>query len=120
MIAGLIVAAVFSFTLFLQYETYVVQKHGKHVNVSVDEVHGECGTGRSKAYFTFEFNGEIHRKDLITPYCSIEPLDTVMLLTNTDNTIFVYPDEKIGENMAVGGLLVLMCLFCAFKGYKGK
>ena len=106
---------------FLQYDDYYVQQNGKQVTVIVEEVEGVCRAGkRSKPYFTFHFNNETHRKDLISKYCSITPGDTVLLLTNSDNTIFVYPEEDIKGNMAAGGFVVLVLLFCAYKGYRSK
>ncbi len=102
---------------------YKTMKTGKIVKVEVLEVLTSCNErNRTKSpSFRFIFKNKTHTKNIKGKYCNIIKAGAVIeLKTNSDNTIFLYPNENILlDNLANVGLFLVGFLFL-FKKEKNE
>lgn len=99
----------------LKYEQYKLVDEGYRVKVQVIDVPRQCGTGTriSKPYFRFYYRGTEHRKDFNGQHCDeIKSGKTLILLTNKEQSVFVFEDQEVGYDVAGGlGLALLFTVF---------
>lgn len=100
-------------------EEFKVLKDKKEIEVTVTEVPIDCHSRRKglKAYFKFEYLGKSYTKNIKGKInCElIKPKVKINLLTNNDNTVFLFPDENIITELASTIIIILIGVFMIFK-----
>jgi hypothetical protein len=90
-------------------------KKGKIVTVTVFSVPITCenSTKNIKAYFEFYFGNKIYSKRF-DGHCNLKPRDKITLITNHDNSIFLFEDEKPVYSIASNLILFFIGVLCFF------
>jgi len=100
-------------------EEYKVLNFGKEIEVKVLDVPINCMNSKRKtnAYFQFEYLGKKFTKNIEGKYyCEIiKPNIELKLLTNNDNSVFMFPDENLNKEIYSTIILFLFGLFMTFK-----
>lgn len=100
---------------FRSYKEYNTLKNGKAVTVTVFSVPITCenSTKNIKAYFEFYIGNKIHSKR-IDGHCYLKPRDKITLITNHDNSIFLFEDEKPVYSITSTLILFFIGVLCFF------
>ncbi|WP_417872682.1 hypothetical protein [Xanthomarina gelatinilytica] len=104
------------------YKKFDAIQNGKEVEVRVIDVPVSCEVSNRtlKSYFRFEYNDKEYTKNIKGEYCDIlKRAKTINLKTNTDNSVFVYPNEKLTmQYITVFSLLIIGIVFLFKKSKK--
>lgn len=94
--------------------------NGKEIEVLVTEAPTSCNY-RRRPTFKFKYDNTIHIKNA-WKYCkTLNRGDVIKLKTNTENSIFVFTDEKIKTEIIACYFLLFSGIFCFSKGiYNSK
>lgn len=107
-----------SFLGFLRnYKKKEVLLQGEEVNVAI--VSYQSYSGKIKGSFKFQYKGKRYSKDLKGEfYQEVKNNRTIQLKTNSDNSIFLHPDENIEREMIYVTILLLLGTIILYKGVK--
>ncbi len=77
------------------FKEFDTQKNGTLTTVTVFSVPISCSVSskRIKAYFEFYIENKKYSKNF-DGHCDLKPGDKIKLITNNDNSIFLFEDEK--------------------------
>lgn len=116
LIFGGILLIVISFLGFLRnYKKKEVLLQGEEVNVAI--VSYQSYSGKIKGSFKFQYKGKRYSKDLKGEfYQEVKNNRTIQLKTNSDNSIFLHPDENIEREMIYVTILLLLGTIILYKG----
>ncbi len=100
---------------FRSYKGCDALKNGKLITVTVFSVPISCenATKYNKAYFEFYIGNKIFSKRF-NGHCDLKPRDEIKLISNLDNTIFLFEDEKPIYEFISAVLLFLIGMLCLF------
>lgn len=94
-----IILILISFAIsFNSYEKFLAIHNGNEIIVTVTDIPVSCKVSNKtlKAYFRFEYNGKSYTKMIKGKYCnSLKINKKITLKTNNNNSIFVYPEERL-------------------------
>lgn len=88
-----------------------IQEGSYRVEVKIIDVPKDCeqGSYRSKPYFRFMHNGEIHVKDISNDYCDeIINNETIVLKTNKEYSSFLFENEDVSSD--IGACLAIIAV----------
>ncbi|MGQ3089167.1 hypothetical protein, partial [Flavobacterium sp.] len=124
-IVSLLLMAGALWLIMLKYEDMEVLKSGKEITVRIIDIPTPCGEGsrNNKAHFRFDYLGQIHVKNFKGLHCDeLHTGKEFKLLTNTDNSTFVFKDEgaKIKSDIAAFAGLAAIFLVFAIIGQRQK
>lgn len=111
-------------SLLLLYRNIVkknIELFGKEVIVEVIDVPISCDISNKnlKAFFRFQYNNKIYTKNLKNKYCELVKTNkTLKLKTNSDNTIFIYIDEDVNQELFFNFLLLAFGCIIFYKSKK--
>lgn len=120
-IGGGLIVIISTIVLFRTIEKKYIQLKGKEIEVRIVDIPVSCRTSSKelKPFFRFEHNNKTYSKNIKGKYCKIlEENRTVTLKTNSNNSIFVFPDENINKDFIFGFVLLVMGSIFCFKGIK--
>lgn len=118
LIFGGILLIVISFLGFVKnYKKKDVLLKGEEVSVAI--VSYQPYSGKIKGSFKFQYNGKRYSKDLKGEFNQeVKNNRTIKLITNSDNSIFIHPDENIEREMISIAILFLLGIIIIYKGVK--
>ncbi|WP_146250823.1 hypothetical protein [Nonlabens dokdonensis] len=112
---GILLILISISTSFNSYKKYDAIFYGRDVIVPVLDIPISCKSSNKsvKAYFTFIYNGIEYSKNIKGEYCGLlERNKTVKLKINSDNSVFVYPNEKM--TMQIISIVILFIIGILF------
>jgi hypothetical protein len=94
------------------------QKNGTLTTVTVFSVPISCdiSSKRIKAYFEFYIENKKYSKNF-DGHCDLKPGDRIKLITNNDNTIFLFEDENPIYGIIPVILIFVFGTICFLKSY---
>jgi len=118
LIFGGILLIVISFLGFVKnYKKKDVLLKGEEVSVAI--VSYQPYSGKIKGSFKFQYNGKRYSKDLKSEFNQeVKNNRTIKLITNSDNSIFIHPNENIEREMISIVILFLLGIIVIYKGVK--
>ncbi len=95
------------------------QKNGTLTTVTVFSVPISCdiSSKRIKAYFEFYIENKKYSKNF-DGHCDLKPGDRIKLITNNDNSIFLFEDENPIYRIIPVILIFVFGTICFLKSYK--
>lgn len=120
-IGGGLIVIISIIGLFRIIEKKEIQLNGKEIEVRIVDIPVSCKESSKwlKPYFKFEYNNKKYSKNIKGKYCKIlENSRIIILKTNSDNSIFIFPDENINRELIWGIILLVIGGLCCFKGLK--
>ncbi len=114
----IVISLVISYNNIKQKNT---ELYGKLVSVEIIDIPITCeiSSKRIKAFFKFRYNNKIYSKNLKDEYCEVVKTNrTIKLKTNSDNTIFIYPNENINQEILSNILLLAFGCLIFYKSRK--
>lgn len=114
----IVISLIISYNNIKQKNT---ELYGKLVSVEIIDIPITCeiSSKRIKAFFKFRYNNKIYSKNLKDEYCEVVKTNrSIKLKTNSDNTIFIYPNENINQEILSNILLFAFGCLIFYKSRK--
>jgi hypothetical protein len=101
------------------FEEFDTKKNGALTNVIVFSVPISCeiSSKHIKAYFEFYIENKKYSKNF-NGHCDLKPGDKIKLITNNDNSIFLFEDENPIYKIISILLIFIFGIICFFKSCK--
>lgn len=101
----------------IDFDKFKILEKGQKIEVTITDIPVTCKVSNKslKAYFKFSYKEKEYSKNLKDKYCStIKTGDKLNLITNKEETIFLYPDENVNRNLISLTFLFLVLTLCCF------
>ena len=111
---------IISFVLIPQaFKEFDTQKNGTLTTITVFSVPISCDISSKniKAYFEFYIENKKYSKNF-DGHCDLKPGDKIKLITNNDNSIFLFEDENPIYEIISVLLILLFGIICFLKSCK--
>lgn len=113
-----LLSIIFSIGVYKKLDTL---NNGEKITVYVIDIPRPCKNAYKsfKPYFRFSYNDRVFTKNIKGDYCrTLAKGDEVTLITNSDNSFFVYPNENFKPDIVAIILFYAFGLFLFFKKMK--
>jgi hypothetical protein len=120
-VGGVIIILISFLLLYRSIIKKNIELFGKEVIVEVIDVPISCDISNKnlKAFFRFQYNNKVYTKNLKNEYCEIVKTNKKLKLkTNSDNTIFIYIDEDVNQELFFNFLLLAFGCIIFYKSKK--
>jgi hypothetical protein len=120
-VGGVIIILISFLLLYRNIIKKNIELFGKEVIVEVIDVPISCDISNKnlKAFFRFQYNNKIYTKNLKNKYCELVKTNkTLKLKTNSDNTIFIYIDEDVNQELFFNFILLAFGCIIFYKSKK--
>jgi hypothetical protein len=115
-----LLSIIFSIGVYKKIDTL---NNGEKITVYVIDIPRPCENAyrKLKPYFSFSYYDRVFTKNIKGDYCiTLAKGDVLTLITNNDNSYFIYPDENFKSDIIVIILFYAFGLFLFFKKQKNE